>query len=216
VPLLLSTGLWLGLVEVVALAWLGRLAGRLAAATAIRRPEWIFAVLSSILLSPLYVWGTLQLFSGAGIRRSSLAGAGPWVVIPLTCLALIGAFRLFGRLRAQPPRAKRVIAVLPLALAIGAFALDWRWLPDGYRYLHNTAAIVAVVLVQAALDLGQGFAPGPAIRAPTGGPPCSWRPFWSPWLLRPSRRTGCVLRPCCRQASSTPVVRPGFGDRLWI
>lgn len=95
------------------------------------------------------------MFSGAGIRRLSIARVGPAVVAVLGASAVLLATRVFAALLAGTRRKRRAAAGAGLLLALAVLVLGARVIPLNYGYLWDATAAAAFVLAQGALHLGR-------------------------------------------------------------
>lgn len=102
------------------------------------RVDAVLAALASVPLG-------MELFSGAGVKRTFLGAAGP-LVFPVVTAAVAWVSSTVAR-RARSGRVARASAALGLA----AFLADRTWLRGGYFYLHVLAVLVGCAAVGASL-----------------------------------------------------------------
>jgi arylsulfatase A-like enzyme len=140
----LATGLWLGVIEALFLA---------AARGVVRGKALRWPLLLSGLALPLCYWFGSQLFSGAGIRKTSLAPWGSWLVVTAGLAAVAGLSFTFLATRSSP-RLRRCFTAAAMALASALSVwLAVRLVPIGYAYVRDAATVAAFVFLQCSLHL---------------------------------------------------------------
>jgi Sulfatase/Putative metal-binding motif len=146
-------GIWMWFGQIVGVAsWLTR---HLVAALKLRMPKWIaWQTLPSVVAGGLTILLARKVLSGAGVRQTSVASWGAWVMPLAVTITAWVALWIAERLIAGPWRgaSKSATIVFAIGLAVGAALLDAA-AAGGYLYLHVLLLTLALVLSIEAAEL---------------------------------------------------------------